>query len=1569
MEAMWRVVGLCVLVAACCRAELCDVTSRQAIIILDITESLGNQVDQLTTPPDLPLEGDPQTEVELSLDEEGSKHFALNGSRLQLVEPLDSDLNPSTLRFQVSCKPRSGPGQVNSVPVIVRVTDINDNPPVFSGLPYSVTVPELTPVGTTIFKDVHADDLDSGVNGQVYYSIIPGDERGDATDGYGIFSITLPHQGLVTVNRSLDFERSPVYRVTILATDRAQKVSGRLSTTTTLTVMVEDSDDQDPVFEYASCPRVGRICANPEYSATVTSMEVSGVLSVKPERIFAKDLDAIGTPVRYSFLSGRPGTYDRYFAINPESGSVTQTHAIDRAVTRQFEIVVKAEENSEARRFATAKLLIKVAGVDASPPVVTASSYTGSVDENAAPGTPVTDDYPKPRPITLSVTDPDLTPEDDPPTYTWELTTTAFRVDPEGVLVVAEENLDRDPPNPGVYTFQVVAREAGEDGVAAAPITITVVLNDVNDNPPRLPVYPPVSIQAGAARRVVATITAKDIDAGAYAEVEYSIYHVSNNGRDKFSLNATTGELAVVGPVESGEQYSVTLRATDRGGLYGQSILDIIVNRGPNTGGPVFTQPRYSVTITEGAEPTSAILTLSALDPEGDLAIYSLVGGNDLNHFEIGESSGTLRIADHLDRESLDLYTLIVKAEDPDGLSNTATVTVTIADINDKNPEFVELPYSFRVNEGLKDVVVGTVKAMDEDTGIYGEVSYSVPEEALFSIDTTTGEIKTKQALDYEKQQVHLLVVTAQDGAADPRLSTATVTVLVSDMGDELPVFSQQVYEASVPENQADAVLTTVNATDPDSVPAITYVMVNGDPKLFSVEPKSGRITTVRGLDYEAAPRHTIVVGTLENTLDNPQATCSVLVTVLDDNDNPPVFSVPLPPLTLPEDSPPGTLVATVLATDADGTRPNSEVTYELVGYGKAPDYFAIDGESGAITVKVDLQAEQESDFELQVVASDGGTPQLTTTSTASISVARMGEEPPPPEVWATFTDAHFSAEVPEDATANTLVKKLTVLHRPDSPKKLRCAITGGNEEGVFGMEVTAERHCGVVVVGPLDYEVQQDYSLTVVLEAPEAPPSTENRQAQVNVSVTDTNDNKPEFIFPSPYNDRTHGKFFAYVAEDSRISTPVLQVVAKDKDSGEFGTVEYHLVPESNRGGYFSVGRDTGLLKTEREMSSVPRELLPFNLSVKAVDNPGQRGGPSHFTSVPVIVNLVEDIHRMVLVVDGSPELVKDNRDDLVAVLQEHSKHIIGIEKIESRRFMGNSSIVLSDATGTDVWFHVVDEASGRLLPRQHPQLEKLAEEKAERQKLLFHVTAALDGMNAKDIRPCPASSPVTEPPPLPVREAATLEAYYVVLLVLAVIIVVMGMVGICYICVQWKRYMKHRDETNKAMVVVAPPYERVAGSVIESTKEYEVQVLHMSVPMDDDSVQDLTLDSRPSHHFSMDNVSYITKQQLSDESSNRSSDGGGHMLEDHHLPHEDWNTPPGQRHHLGTHQHLPHISAMAASTPSGRNPAYEHFDDHDDEDEGGEGPLSVSATNENVMFGRRGLTEPSPVQTTTEL
>lgn len=97
-------------------------------------------------------------------------------------------------------------------------------------------------------------------------------------------------------------------------------------------------------------------------------------------------------------------------------------------------------------------------------------------------------------------------PDDPKPTYTFELTTNFFAIDPSGVLVVNEENLDRDPPSPGRFRFQVVARE--KTGVAASsPLSFVVTLNDVNDNAPLLPMMAPITVQAGETKKQVAKVT------------------------------------------------------------------------------------------------------------------------------------------------------------------------------------------------------------------------------------------------------------------------------------------------------------------------------------------------------------------------------------------------------------------------------------------------------------------------------------------------------------------------------------------------------------------------------------------------------------------------------------------------------------------------------------------------------------------------------------------------------------------------------------------------------------------------------------------------------------------------------------------------------------------------------------------------------------------------------------------------------------------------------------------------------------------------------------------------------
>lgn len=114
--------------------------------------------------------------------------------------------------------------------------------------------------------------------------------------------------------------------------------------------------------------------------------------------------------------------------------------------------------------------------------------------------------------------------------------------------------------------------------------------------------------------------------------------------------------------------------------------------------------------------------------------------------------------------------------------------------------------------------------------------------------------------------QVHFVPIVAHDMAEDPRSATTTVTVLVNDLQDERPFFPQDLYREEMAENVAlGSLVTTVAAKDKDTVPEITYVMLEGDSHLFKVAPDTGRVTVAGALDYEAAPAHTLVIGTEEN--------------------------------------------------------------------------------------------------------------------------------------------------------------------------------------------------------------------------------------------------------------------------------------------------------------------------------------------------------------------------------------------------------------------------------------------------------------------------------------------------------------------------------------------------------------------------------------------------------------------------------------------------------------------------------------------------------------------------------
>ncbi|EDS43936.1 cadherin [Culex quinquefasciatus] len=131
------------------KLQLCEVETGQTNIILDIEESRGSFVGQRTTPPELPIYGEPDEEIALDLIfPKGKPTFTLVGKSLQLIHPLDRDEeNLSHIVFQITCTIRSTRRKRN-IPIIVRVSDVNDNPPMFINTPYETTVPEVSVAST-----------------------------------------------------------------------------------------------------------------------------------------------------------------------------------------------------------------------------------------------------------------------------------------------------------------------------------------------------------------------------------------------------------------------------------------------------------------------------------------------------------------------------------------------------------------------------------------------------------------------------------------------------------------------------------------------------------------------------------------------------------------------------------------------------------------------------------------------------------------------------------------------------------------------------------------------------------------------------------------------------------------------------------------------------------------------------------------------------------------------------------------------------------------------------------------------------------------------------------------------------------------------------------------------------------------------------------------------------------------------------------------------------------------------------------------------------------------------------
>lgn len=1260
---------------------------------------------------------------------------------------------------------------------------------------------------------------------------------------------------------------------------------------------IADSDDLDPSFIYRGCVLLDGACINPEYTATVPSGTIQGVLNIHPERIQAVDLDQISAPIRYSFVSGTPSSFSDYFQIDEQTGNVKQTKLVDSSVTaRQFDITVQAEEVSEAKRFTTARLTINVKPVDSYPPVIHASATEGFVDENSAIGTKVLDS--KGNPIKLTTTDADIPENGELPTYSYELTTPSFAISKEGILIVNEENLDRDPPNPSKLRFQIVAREV-KGNAASSPLSVTVILNDINDNSPKLAMIQPVSITAGDEKRLIAKANATDNDSGENAVIVYSIHHVSNNGMKKFTIDRKTGDIYTQGRLVTGERYSLTVQASDIGNLYSQAIVEVTVIPGPNTKPPKFVKTVYEVQVSEGADINSTVTVVKAEDPESDPVLYVIVSGNELRQFSIAPDTGVISVIRKLDREQITRYQLIVRADDNGGLSSSATVNIKVTDINDNNPTFDEsmMPFKFNVEEGKANHSIGSVHAHDSDEGVNANITYSLPDETPFSINSKTGEIRTKLALDYETQKEFKFVVTAKDGAPDMRLGTATVTVAVKDVSDELPKFAEPLIEVKVPENIPDFKIATVVAQDPDTKPEITYVFKNGPSDLFKIDSKTGIIKTVKGLDYEEEKMLEVVVGTAENPGRGPGDVVKVRVIVEDRNDVAPVFvSIP-EPVTINDNKPIGTKIGSMPAVDGDGTAPGNTIRYEMVGRGKALKYFQVDPDTGDILIRDELKKEDDTEYQVDVRAFDLGEPQLSSVASLPVYVKHVLSDPMmehealktdtaaimnPDLVGLAFSDDTYTTSVPETSGINATLKLIQIINSKNSDG-FECEIVSGNEWNLFATNIQ-DHSCGLVLLAPLDFENKSSHDIGIKLTSIKYFVNHQKSSCHVKIIVQDQNDNVPVFKFPKVKRGR-NDTFYGVVNADADIDTTVVQIKAHDADSGVFGQIKYRIYDEDEvnfiskdeaPSSYFTISEDSGLIRTQKPLQRLHKK--PLRFIVEVTDNNGSEMGVVNRSKARVVVNLISDANRMSLVfADSSPKEVKRHSRALEELLMEKSPNLmIGIEKFSNRRSLVSNGSVVESSGATDVWFYALDPQSESILERNSSEIVERILEPAAQSEINLEASSIARATAQGIYAPIESKHQIHK-----IKAAVFLdeEIFPFVLIFISAVILILGTSGIVYICISWSRYKNFKQQMRQYSAPTSPPrYDpviinsQVNDSSAASLKEYETQVLGMAVNEEQDDMQ---IDySRKNHAFSLDNVSYITHKENGGQQSPTNSD-----------------------------------------------------------------------------------------------
>ncbi|KAH7724707.1 Cadherin domain containing protein [Aphelenchoides avenae] len=367
---------------------------------------------------------------------------------------------------------------------------------------------------------------------------------------------------------------------------------------------------------------------------------------------------------------------------------------------------------------------------------------------------------------------------------------------------------------------------------------------------------------------------------------------------------------------------------------------------------------------------------------------------------------------------------------------------------------------------------------------------------------------------------------------------------------------------------------------------------------LFSLDTVSGEIRVAKSLDRETLGRHVLKVTAYERLDPSVASSATVIVDVLDAQDNAPKFEQSSYYAEIREDAPIGTTVQSVFARDMDAGK-NGEVEYSLAD-SVGRNLFAINAKSGVIQTNAELDREETPFIRLNVVAADRGVPSLNSSALVEITVSDVNDNAPK------FLLDAYSVTVAENVTIPSVILTVTANDADvGSNGKVHYSIASTSSSGLFSMDYDSGELSLIKRPDP------RDSPLSLMLRAKDSGQPALSSTVHCTVTVVDVNDHAPRFLAVSGH------EFF--VEENIPVGTEVGRIFAVDEDSGSNGEIRYSLLGESE---LFEIDAVNGAIRTKADVDREYNER--YSLKVKVED--GGRPALHSVTSVEVFIKDVND-------------------------------------------------------------------------------------------------------------------------------------------------------------------------------------------------------------------------------------------------------------------------------------------------------------------------------------------------------